>query len=133
VPGSKTAPAFKAEPEKVSLGKAATRTLGIEWIPTPIPWPEGGTAGSVRFKITSSGGASMEAQLQQLSYNRTESGQGSIMTSVVPAAPIGTRGKLVARDPATGETVEQPWVWVRLGGGGWSLWDMIKRLIWPDR
>ena len=128
---SAKAPGFKAEPQKVSLGKAATRTLGIEWIPAPIPWPQGGTAQSVRFRVTTSAGAVIEARLEQLAYDRTESGQGTIMTSIVPAAPIGTRGKLVARDPATGETVEQPWIWVSLGGGG--LWALIKRLIWPDR
>ena len=124
------APGFKAEPQKVTLGRAATQTLAIEWIPAPIPWPQGGTAQSVRFRVTTSGGAAIEARLEQLVYNRTESGQGSLMTQIVPAAPIGTRGKLIARDPATSETVEQPWVWVNLGGG-WSLWGLIKRLIWP--
>jgi hypothetical protein len=128
-----TGPGFKAEPQKVSLGQAATRTLGIEWIPAPVPWPQGGTARSVRFKVTTSAGAAIEARLEQLAYNRTESGQGSLMTQIVPAAPIGTRGKLTVRDPATGETVEQPWVWVNLGGGGWSLWAFIKGLIWPGK
>jgi hypothetical protein len=128
------APGFKAEPEKVTLGRAAARTLAIEWIPAPVPWPQGGTARSVRFKVTTSAGSAIEARLEQLAYNRTESGQGSLTTQIVPAAPIGTRGKLTARDPATGETVEQPWVWVNLGGGGgWSLWGFIKALIWPGK
>ena len=126
------APGFKAQPAKATLGRAAARTIGIEWIPAPIPWPQGGTAQSVRFRVTTTAGAVIEARLEQLAYNRTESGQGGLTTQIVPAAPIGTRGKLTVRDPATGETVEQPWTWINLGGG-WSLWGFIKRLIWPGK
>jgi len=126
------APGFKAEPEKVTLGSAAARTLAIERIAAPVPWPQGGTAQSARFRVTTTAGAAIEARLEQLAYNRTESGQGSLTTQIVPAAPIGTRGKLTVRDPATGETLEQPWTWVNLGGG-WSLWGFIKGLIWPGK
>jgi hypothetical protein len=127
-------PAFKAGPQKRTAGRAGENALAIEWIPAPVPWPGGGMARSVRFRVSTTGGGALEARLEQLAYNRSESGNGTLTTQIVPAAPVGTSGKLTARDIATGETLEQPWIWVGGGSaGGWSLWAAIKRLIWPGK
>jgi len=69
--------------------------------------------------------------MQQAAYSKTLSGTGVVHTPITPIAPIGTKGKLIIRDVATGETLERPWTWVSLGGGGGlGLWEAIKRLFW---
>ncbi len=58
---------------------------------------------------------------------KTYAGDSRIHTDVLPVVPIGTRGKLLARDTTTGETLEQPWLWGPIGSP--SLWDRLVEIV----
>jgi hypothetical protein len=51
-------------------------------------------------------------------------------TKVLPVAPIGTKGTIIARDTTTAEMLEQPFSWIDIDSCGSGLWAMIKRLFW---
>jgi hypothetical protein len=125
----KHAPGFSAEPQTVTAGRDGARNLSLEWITV---WLEGGR--SARFVVRTATGNELQVHMEQLAYRKSETGVTQVNTQPVPVAPIGTKGKLVARDMTTGEILEQPWTWILLGGGGGggagSLWDFIKRLFW---
>ena len=82
------------------------------------------------FDVATRPGHGLEVVVEQLAYRKTYTGTGTLKTGVVPVVPIGTKGRIIARDTTTGETVEQPWTWKLLRGGGGGLWQLIKRLIW---
>jgi hypothetical protein len=111
-------PALKTEPAKRTAGKAGEQNLRIEWVDVPL-----GGDRSAYFNVSSVAGNALEAELEQLAYRKRYGGAGGLRTDVVPVAPIGTRGRLVARDTTTGEVLEQPWTWYSLGG--FSLFGLI--------
>ena len=116
---------MKLEAAKVTEGKDGARNLRVQWIYVDLP-----NARSCRFAITTAAGNSVEAVMEQKTYRRTHQGTSSLQTEIVPLAPMGTTGKLTVRDLASGETLEQPWIWPFIGGdaGAW-LWQLIKRLF----
>jgi len=83
------------------------------------------------FDVTTRAGHGLEVVIEQQAYRRVYTGTGSLKTAVCPVAPIGTKGRIIARDTTTGETVEQPWTWHLIGRGG-GLWAFIKRLLWKS-
>jgi hypothetical protein len=83
------------------------------------------------FRVSTRPDHGLEVVMEQRAYRKTYTGVGSLETGLTPVAPLGTKGRLIARDTTTGETVEQPWTWIPLGGGG-GLWRLIKRLLWKD-
>jgi hypothetical protein len=120
------APGLKLEEAKATAGTAGERNLNIEkfngWVGNNLP---------CGFRVRTLPENGLELVLEQLVYKKTYNGKGFIETSLVPVAPIGTKGKLIARDTTTGETLEQPWTWHLLngGGGGLGLWGIIKKLF----
>ena len=88
---------------------------------------------SARFNVKTLAGNGLEVTLEQSQYKKTFAGQGTVATTVIPVAPIGTTGKLIVRDVTTGEIAEQPWKWRLIGkwsgGKGMGLWALIKRLL----
>ena len=83
-------------------------------------------------QLTTRPGHGIEFTIEQLAYKKTYTGTGSLTTQPLPNAPIGTRNTLVARDTTTGEVLEQHGIWYDMsgGGGGLSLWAMLKKLLW---
>ena len=67
--------------------------------------------------------------MEQLSYRQTFGGNGDVTTELVPLAPIGTKGKVTARDTVTGETLAVPYKWIPMYSIS-GLWQTIKKLIW---
>lgn len=121
-------PGLNLEESKATAGRAGERNLGIEWIDVWV-----GNNRSARFNLKTSANNGLEVLVEQAAYKKTYQGTGTVHTQVLPVAPIGTKGRLTARDTTTGETLEQPWTWVSLGGwGGSGLWEIIKRLIWKS-
>jgi len=111
---------------KVTAGRAGERNISIECVDVWV-----GNKKPVRFTVRTAAGNGLEVVMQQASYNKTLSGTGTVTTPITPIAPIGTKGKLIIRDTATGEILERPWTWHSLGGGdGLGLWEAIKRLVW---
>ena len=82
------------------------------------------------FDVATRPGHGLAVVVEQLAYRKTYTGTGSLKTAVVPVVPIGTKGRIIARDTTTGETVEQPWTWKPRHGGSGGLWQLIKRMFW---
>jgi hypothetical protein len=120
---AKRKPAMDLAPQKVTAGRAGQRNIVVEKIPVPV-----GYNIPCRFDVTTLAGNELEVQLEQTVYRKSFTGQGKVMTTVIPVAPIGTKGKLIARDLTTGEVVEQPWTWHLLSEIS-GLWAMIRRLL----
>ena len=120
---TKRAPKLKLEKSKVTAGRAGARNITFEWF-----WVQVGNNFPCGFKVRTLAANDLEVTLEQLSYKRTQGGKGAVTTQVVPVAPIGTKGRMIVRDVTTGEVVEQPWTWYRLGFLG-GLWSAIKNLL----
>ena len=82
------------------------------------------------FNVTTRETHGLEVVLEQRSYRKVYTGTGSLRTDLTPVAPIGTKGRIIARDLTTGETVEQPWTWQSIRGGSGGLWGLIRKLLW---
>jgi hypothetical protein len=109
-------------------GRAGEKNISIAWVDVRLP---GGL--SANFVVRTAPGNSLEVLVEQRSYKKTYTGSGAITTQVLPIAPIGTSGKLIARDTTTGESLEQPWQWVHLGGADLpGLWEKIKKFFWKS-
>jgi hypothetical protein len=122
----------------MAMGKASTVagadgglhiTVQKFWVPVGNDLPAG-------YDVATLPGHGLEVTLTQLAYSKTYSGTGSLKTGLTPVAPIGTAGMLFVRDLVTGETLEQPWTWHLVGGGGvtGSFWaglvSALKRAVW---
>jgi len=118
---------FKAGQATITAGKAGELSLAYRWIDLSFPGYD-----SARFDVTSTAQTPIEVEIVQDLYNKKYAGTGAVATGPVPQAPTGTKGKMIARDTATGETIEVPWTWYDKGGANsrLSLWQMIKQLIW---
>src|SRR5947207_2106200 len=112
---------------KATAGRAGARNLTVEWIDVWV-----GNNRPCRFNVRTLSGNGLEVTLEQLVYKKAFTGTGAVNTPVIPVVPIGTKGRLTARDTTTDETLEQPWTWVRLGRLGLlsRLWNAAKRSIW---
>lgn len=117
--------AFKMGQATITQGRAGEKNLSYRWIDVPC-----GEYDSARFEVKSSSGGAIDVEVQQELYKKTYSGTGVVSTQPVPSAPMGTKGKMTARDAATGEMLEVPFFWYDRGRASFSLWQLIKRLIW---
>ena len=116
---------FKAGQATITAGKAGELCLGYKWIDVPFPDYD-----SARFDVTSTASNPIEVDIEQDVYKKKHAATGAIATGPIPRAPIGTKGRMIARDTVTGETIEVPWTWYDKGRRNVSLWQTIKRLIW---
>jgi hypothetical protein len=120
-------PGIKIGEVTAIAGRMGERNLTIQWIDVWI-----GNNKPCRFIVNTRAEHGLEVHVEQAAYQKMYTGTGSVSTLVIPVVPIGTKGKLMARDSTTGETSELPWVWVSLGGLGFfaRLWAAIKRSLW---
>jgi hypothetical protein len=120
---SKSQMGFQIGEDQRAEGKAGEHNLTLQiadvWV---------GGARSCRCTVQTADGNGLEVTVTQATYRRIYNGTGTVETSVLPVAPIGTKGKLIAHDTTTGEVLEQPYTWINIGGG-FSLWAIIKRLL----
>ena len=121
-PVQKNAPTLNMGELKRTAGRAGEGNITLEkfWVQVGNSYPCG-------FKVATNPENDLEVTLEQLSYRRVHNGKGGLTTQIIPVEPIGTKGRVIARDIATGEVVEQPWTWQRIGSGG--FWEFIKKLI----
>lgn len=110
-------PALEIAEETATVGQAGERNLQIEWVDVWI-----GNSKPCYFNVSTVAGHALEFEIQQLSYQKKYTGEHTIKTDVIPVAPIGTRGKLIARDLTTGEMLEQGIVWRDMGGQSFFSW-----------
>lgn len=110
----------------VTAGRAGARNITIEkfWVEVEGHWP-------AAFNVASLDSHGLEVVMEQLSYRKAQVGTGALKTGLTPIAPIGTKGRILVKDVATGETLEQPWTWHLIRGGFFSgLWKAIKKMLW---
>jgi hypothetical protein len=121
-------PATKVEEATVTAGRAGEKNITVQWLDI---WVDGNKP--CYFHVTTQSGHGLEVTVEQLAYKKTYTGTGALTTQPVPVVPIGTTFTIVSRDTTTGEVVEQKGIWYDMsgrGGGGTSLWALIKKLIW---
>lgn len=123
-PDVKRKPGIQMEPQKVMAGRGGERNVTIEQILVPA-----GPNMSCWYKVKTLAGNVLEVTLEQRLYKKAFSGQGTVSTSILPVAPVGTVLKLTAHDLTTGEVIEQTGKWRLLGGSWAKLWDLIKSLL----
>ena len=122
-PAQKNLPTLNMGELKRTAGRAGEGNITLEKF-----WVQVGNSFPCGFKVATNPENELEVTLEQLSYRRVHNGRGGLTTQVIPVEPIGTKGRVIVRDIATGEVVEQPWTWHRIGPGS-SLWQFIKNLL----
>jgi hypothetical protein len=122
-------PSIKVAESVATAGKAGEKNLTVKWIDIWI-----GNTKPCYFEVATLPGHGVEVTVEQLSYKKTYTGTGSLTTQPVPVVPIGTTFTVVSRDTTTGEVLEQKGIWYNMGGGGGglSLWALIKKLLWKS-
>ena len=120
------APAVKVAETVATAGADGAKHLAVKWIDVWI-----GNFKPCYFEVSTLPGHGLEVTIEQLAYKKTYTGSGSLTTQPVPIVPIGTKFTLLSRDTTTGEVLEQKGIWYDMsGGGGMSLWALIKKLLW---
>jgi hypothetical protein len=120
------APAIKVAETVATAGADGAQHLAVKWIDIWI-----GNFKPCYFEVSTLPGHGLEVTVEQLAYKKTYTGSGSLTTQPVPIVPIGTKFTLLSRDTTTGEVLEQKGIWYDMsGGGGMSLWALIKKLLW---
>src|SRR5207248_2922373 len=87
----KQKPGMVMDAQKATAGRAGERNIAVEMIPVPV-----GLNIPCRFNVKTLSGNSLEVTLEQTVYRKTFTGRGTVATTVIPVAPIGTPGKLTA-------------------------------------
>jgi hypothetical protein len=121
-------PVVKVEETVATAGKDGAKNINVQWIDIWV-----GNHKPCYFHVTTLAGHGLEVTVEQLAYKKTYTGTGALTTQPVPVVPIGTKFTIVSRDTTTGEVLEQKGIWYDMsgsGGGGMSLWALIKRLLW---
>jgi hypothetical protein len=122
---AKGSPGLELEEAIVTAGRSGERNITIEkfWVAVDGNLPSG-------FDVATLPDHGLDVLMEQRAYRKTYTGTGALKTGLTPLAPIGTTGRILVTDVTTGETLEQPWTWKIIGGGGGGLWQTIKRLLW---
>lgn len=110
----------------VTAGRAGEQNLRIEWIDVEV-----NGYGCVRFNVATVAGNELDVEMQQLSYRRKYTGSSTLATDITPIVPVGSRGKLIAIDVSTGETLEMTWIWRTRSGPSFLTWlvNSVKKLL----
>ena len=119
----KNKPTLKMGELKRTAGHAGERSITLEKF-----WVQVGNSFPCGFKVGTLSENELEVTMEQLTYRRVYSGRGGLTTQVIPVVPVGTPGRVIARDITTGEVVQQPWRWHYIGSFG-RFWEFIKRLL----
>ena len=112
-----------------TAGVSGEKNITVKWIDVWI-----GNYKPCYFEVATLPGHGLEVTVEQLAYKNTYTGVAALTTQPVPGVPIGTKFTIVSRDTTTGETLEQKGIWFDMsgGGGGLSLWALIKKLLWKS-
>ena len=88
------------------LVDAGDGSIGVAWRPIQL-----GPAQSYGCTVTGASNGALAVTIEQGAYQKTSSGTGSVDIAAIPVAAIGTSGRLVASDRATGASVRFEWQW----------------------
>ena len=103
-------------------GKGGERNLATQWVDVFLP-----DGKPMYIIVTTLPDHDLEVSIEQRSWKKSYAAKGRVQTDVVPIAPIGTTGKLVAKDATTGEELTVDFHWHAMGGT--SLFGLIVKLL----
>jgi hypothetical protein len=100
-------------------GAGGAKNLTTQWVDV---WLPGGKPMYIIVGTLPSN--DLQVSIEQRSWKKTYAAKGRVQTDIVPIAPIGTTGKLTARDATTGEEVTINFSWGPISGP-----SLLARLI----
>lgn len=103
---TETKSGITTEEATVVEGAGGARNISYQWIDV---WLPGGKP--MYIIVNTLPDHELQVMIEQNSWKKNYVARGNIKTDVVPIAPIGTRGKLVAKDAATGEEHTVNFIW----------------------
>ncbi|HTO58024.1 MAG TPA: hypothetical protein VMJ74_09515 [Pseudomonadales bacterium] len=112
----------KTEEQIVVAGAGGAKNLATQWVDV---WLPGGKP--MYIIVTTLPGNDLDVMIEQRSWKKTYSAKGRVQTDVVPLAPIGTQGQLIAKDTTTGEELTVKFHWGPLKGP--SLFARLVKLV----
>ena len=92
-------------------GTGGARNLAYEWVDV---WLPGGKPMYIIVKTLPEN--DLQVAIEQRSWKKSYAAKGRVQTDVTPIAPIGTTGKLVAKDTTTGEELTVNFHWGPISG-----------------
>jgi len=104
-------------------GTNGASNLATQWVDVWLP-----DGKPMYIIVTTLPDHDLSVSIEQKSWRKNYAAKGRVQTDVVPIAPIGTTGKLVAKDTTTGEELTVNFHWGPMGGGS-SLFGLIVKLI----
>jgi hypothetical protein len=90
-------------------------SLRFDWQPHQID-----SSRSCSCVVTTAADHSLAVRIEQPPYDRTLRGTGSVNVLAIPAAPIGTKGRVIAQDETSGATAEFTWEWQEVSKAQWA-------------
>lgn len=100
-------------------GAGGAKNLTTQWVDV---WLPGGKP--MYIVVGTLPNNDLQVSIEQRSWKKTYAAKGRVQTDVVPIAPVGTTGKLTARDATTGEELSVNFVWHPMSGP-----SLLARLI----
>jgi hypothetical protein len=110
------------EEQTVVPGADGAKNLNYQWVDV---WLPGGKP--MYIVVNTLGSNDLNVLIEQRSWKKTYSAKGRVQTDVVPIAPIGTQGQLIAKDTTTGEELTVKFHWGPLKGP--SLFARLMKLV----
>jgi hypothetical protein len=100
-------------------GAGGAKNLTTQWVDVWLP------GGKPMYIIVSTLPTNdLQVSIEQRSWKKTYAAKGRVQTDIVPIAPVGTAGKLMARDATTGEELSVNFTWYSMSGP-----SLLARLI----
>ena len=112
----------KTEEQIVVAGAGGAKNHATQWVDV---WLPGGKP--MYIIVTTLPGNDLDVMIEQRGWKKTYSAKGRVQTDVVPLAPIGTQGQLIAKDTTTGEELTVKFYWGPLKGP--SLFARLVKLV----
>jgi hypothetical protein len=103
-------------------GAGGAKNLTTQWVDV---WLPGGKPMYIIVNTLPSN--DLAVSIEQRSWKKSYAAKGRIQTDVTPIAPIGTQGKLVAKDTTTGEELTINFSWGPIAGP--SLFARLIKLV----
>lgn len=115
-------PGLESVEVTVVAGKTGEKNLAHQWVDV---WLPGGKP--MYIIVTTRPEHELQVMIEQRSWKKNYTARGRVQTDVTPIAPVGTTGKLIAKDLATGEELTVSFVWHWLVGP--SLFARLVKLV----
>jgi hypothetical protein len=111
-----------ADEQIAVAGADGAKNLNYQWVDVWLP-----DGKPMYIVVNTLGSNDLNVMIEQRSWKKTYSAKGRVQTDVVPIAPIGTQGQLIAKDTTTGEELTVKFHWGPLQGP--SLFSRLMKFV----